>query len=85
MADPVNHPSHYTQGAVECIECIRAALGPRGFRDYCVGNCIKYLHRYQHKNGAQDLEKAGVYLAWAKEVEIEPDQATLKRPTWEPA
>ena len=71
MADPVNHPSHYTQGDVECIDCIRAALGPRGFRDYCVGNCIKYLFRYQHKAGQQDLEKAGVYLAWATETEVE--------------
>ena len=25
--DPVNHPSHYTSGDIECIDAIRAALG----------------------------------------------------------
>ena len=37
-SDLVNKPSHYNQAGIECIEAIRAALGPQGFRDYCAGN-----------------------------------------------
>lgn len=40
--DEVNHPSHYTNGDIECIDAIRAALGKEGFIAYCRGNAIKY-------------------------------------------
>lgn len=63
-ADAVSHPSHYTQGGVECIDAIRAALGPEGFQAYCDGNVIKYLWRWKHKGGLEDLRKAQVYLGW---------------------
>ena len=63
----VNHPSHYNQGGVECIDAIRAALGKDGFEAFCIGNVIKYLWRYKHKNGLEDLQKAEVYLNWAME------------------
>lgn len=62
MHDPVNHPSHYVTGGVETIDFIRAKLGKSGFEAYCVGNCLKYLTRYQHKNGVEDLRKADWYL-----------------------
>ena len=32
--DPVNKPSHYTQGEIECIDAIEAALGPEGFQGF---------------------------------------------------
>lgn len=60
--DPINHPAHYTQGEVECIDAIKAALGPEGFRTYLRGNAIKYLWRAPHKGGTQDLHKARWYL-----------------------
>ena len=62
--DKVNHPSHYTQGGIECIDCIRASMPPEGFQDYCKGNVIKYIHRWRFKGGVQDLRKAEVYLKW---------------------
>lgn len=62
-ADRVNHPSHYTQGGVECIEGIKAALG-EGFVDYCQGNVLKYVWRWKYKGGVEDLKKAQVYLGW---------------------
>lgn len=63
VSDPVNHPAHYTQGDIECIEAIEAALGDFGFRGYLKGNIIKYLWRYEHKRAPlQDLEKAQWYL-----------------------
>lgn len=61
--DTVNHPSHYTQGGVECIDAIQAAtVGKTGIEAACVANIIKYLWRYELKNGVQDIEKAQWYL-----------------------
>lgn len=66
MSDPVTSPSHYTEGEVECIDAIRAALGDLGFPDYCVGNAMKYLWRWKLKNGREDLAKATFYLRMAQ-------------------
>lgn len=60
----VVHPSHYTDGDVECIDAIRASMTPESFAGYCKGNCLKYIWRYSGKNGVEDLEKAQVYLTW---------------------
>ena len=63
MTDLVNHPAHYTQGGVECIDAIRAALGDEGFAGYCRGAAIKYLWRAPHKgNAAEDYRKARWYV-----------------------
>jgi hypothetical protein len=59
--DNVNHPAHYNQGGIECIEAIKAATGS-GFVKYCTGNVIKYLWRYDLKGGVEDLKKAAWYL-----------------------
>ena len=76
-AENVNHPSHYTQGGIECIEAIRASMPPEGFQDYCKGNVLKYIWRWRDKGGVEDLEKAKVYLQWAivSAEEKEPDKA----------
>lgn len=60
--DTVQHPAHYTQSGVECIEAIEAALGEEQFKGYLRGNIMKYLWRYPCKNGSEDLEKAHWYL-----------------------
>lgn len=63
MSDPVNHPTHYTEGDIECIDAMRAALGRVGFIAYCTGAALKYLWRYQHKGKPlEDLRKAAWYL-----------------------
>jgi len=64
MADNVEHPNHYTKGGVECIDAIRASMTAEAFAGYCKGNCMKYLYRYEDKNGVEDLRKAAVYLGW---------------------
>ena len=63
MTDMVNHPPHYTNGGIECIEAIQAALTEDEFRGYIKGNAMKYLWRERHKGGDQDLQKAAWYLA----------------------
>lgn len=65
--DKVNHPSHYTTGEIEVINYIRDKLGADEFTGYCIGNVMKYISRWRHKDGVQDLEKAQVYLNWAVE------------------
>jgi len=60
--DAVSAPQHYRQGAVECIDAIKAALGDDGFEAYCQGQVIKYIWRFRHKNGLEDLRKANWYL-----------------------
>lgn len=58
--DPVNHPSHYTDGQYETIDFIEGhCLG------FCTGNAVKYLSRAGKKEGnseLQDIEKAIWYL-----------------------
>lgn len=61
--DMVNHPSHYTQGGIECIDAIKAAtVGKTGIEAVCVANVVKYLWRYEEKNGVEDVSKAKWYL-----------------------
>ena len=62
--DAVQHPSHYTQGGIECIDAIKASMTADGFCDYCKGNIIKYIWRWRDKGGVEDLCKASVYLDW---------------------
>lgn len=63
MSDKVNHPSHYTAGKVECIDGIEAScVGLSGFEGYCTGSTLKYLWRWKHKSGLEDLRKARWFL-----------------------
>ena len=64
--DEVAHPTHYTQGKIECIDYIVDKK-----LDFCLGNAIKYITRAGHKASAemsqrektvQDLEKAKQYI-----------------------
>lgn len=64
--DNVNKPSHYI-GNIETIDYIKDKLTQDQFVGYRIGNVIKYISRYQKKNGLEDLKKAKVYLSWAIE------------------
>jgi len=54
--DNVN-PSHYKQGNIEVIEFILDQN-----LNYMDGNVVKYITRYRHKNGLEDLKKARWYI-----------------------
>lgn len=59
----VEHPPHYTAGKVECIDAIMSAcIGLTPQEAICQANVIKYVWRFKHKNGKQDLQKALWYL-----------------------
>lgn len=62
MKDNVN-PQHYKNGKVEAIEAIESAIvNKMGIEAACTANIIKYLWRYESKNGVEDVEKAKWYL-----------------------
>ncbi|HAA4467930.1 TPA_asm: DUF3310 domain-containing protein [Listeria monocytogenes] len=59
-SDNINNPSHYTAGGIETLDYIKAKVSD--YPSYAVGNIFKYVSRYEHKNGIEDLKKAQFYL-----------------------
>lgn len=60
--DNVNNPAHYTQGGIETLDFIKAKLTKEAYKGFLQANIIKYVTRYEHKNGVEDLQKAEFYL-----------------------
>lgn len=61
--DPVNHPSHYTSGGIECLDALEASMTPLEYAGFLKGQVFKYIWRYRLKaNPVQDLKKACFYL-----------------------
>lgn len=60
----VNHPAHYqTESGLEAIDVMAAFTADlMGIEAVDTSNVIKYICRWKHKNGLQDLEKAKWYL-----------------------
>ena len=66
--DIVNHPNHYNSYSREVIDTMRGSMTPEEFKGYLKGNIMKYINRYQFKNGVEDLKKAQWYLNKLTEV-----------------
>lgn len=81
MSDNVNHPAHYTQGGIECIDAMVSAFGAEAVKTYCKINAFKYVWRTDRKNGEEDIEKADwylkKYLSLKPEPKADPDKITL--------
>lgn len=61
--DMVNRPPHYVRGGIEVIDVIEAFTSDlQGMDAIDTANVIKYILRWKHKNGLEDLEKARWYL-----------------------
>jgi hypothetical protein len=63
MNDNVNNPKHYNNSPAHCecgrrIECIDVTR----HMNFNLGNAVKYIWRYQDKNGIEDLKKAQWYI-----------------------
>ena len=80
MTDMVNHPPHYTQGDVECIDAIKASMDRESYCGFLKGQVIKYLWRYEKKwNQKEDVEKAMFYLDKLHEaVSNDPQQMDME-------
>lgn len=61
--DPVNRPSHYTSGGIECIDALEASMTPIEYAGFLKGQVFKYIWRYRLKGKpVEDLKKARYYL-----------------------
>jgi hypothetical protein len=74
MAEQVNHPPHYNSGKIEVI----SAIDDWGL-DFTEGCVVKYVARWRHKNGIEDLKKVQWYLNHLIERESEKGKANGKR------
>lgn len=77
--DNVNHPRHYkTASGLETIDVIKAFTdGLNGIKAVCTANVIKYICRWNKKNGVEDLKKARWYLDYLID-EVEGYSDTVK-------
>lgn len=64
--DKINNPSHYKgKFGLEAIDVVRNFAGNlTAAQGFYWGNAIKYLLRFQGKNGLEDLKKARKNLDW---------------------
>lgn len=55
-------PDYYKNNGKDLIEVFSEQMSKDQFRGFMIGNIVKYLTRYEQKNGVEDLEKAQTYL-----------------------
>lgn len=69
MPDMVNSPAHYKLDGldIESKDVLKSVLGTKGYVHWACGNAMKYLFRWQKKNGLEDLKKARKNLDFAIE------------------
>lgn len=62
MGEDIVNPKRYTHTKLECWDFwVKAGLDP------LIASAVKYVWRYKHKNGLEDLNKAKVFLRKAIE------------------
>ena len=66
--DIVNHPKHYTNGGMECIDEMIMIFGKQTVMHFCLCNAWKYRYRAVYKNGDEDMKKSHWYMAKYKEL-----------------
>lgn len=62
-------PSHYRQGKADLFETWYLTYPFNEFRAIMKSHIAKYLHRYQDKNGTEDLDKASYCIQRLREYE----------------
>lgn len=66
--DMIDHPAHYNNGGMECIEEMLLLFGKQAVMNFCICNAWKYRARAIYKNGEEDMRKSDWYLAKYKEL-----------------
>lgn len=62
-------PTHYRENAIfqmEPVELLQKSMKPDCYRAWLIGSTMKYIYRYEKKNGIEDLDKAKVYIDFLK-------------------
>lgn len=67
----VNHPSHYNQSGMECIDEMVLIFGKEATKHFCLLNAWKYRARAMYKNGQEDMDKANWYIKKYKELTLD--------------
>ena len=69
MPDMVNSPAHYKLDGldIESKDVLKSVLGTKGYVHWACGNALKYIFRWEKKNGLEDLKKARKNLDFAIE------------------
>lgn len=67
--DMVNSPAHYRlEGLdIESKDVLKSVLGTKGYIHWACGNAMKYIFKWEKKNGLEDLKKARKNLDFAIE------------------
>lgn len=74
----VSHPDHYKHGDFETIDVIEAFIeGLPAKEAFLTGQVLKYMSRWNSKNGLQDLEKAKWYLDRLIDSEVDKIQKDI--------
>lgn len=62
--DMVNHPKHYTSGTlgIEAINTMKMCSTEDEFMGYLRCNALKYISRFENKNGLEDVKKCAWYV-----------------------
>lgn len=62
--DMVNHPKHYTSGTlgIEVINTMEMCSTEEEFIGYLRCNALKYISRFENKNGLEDVKKCAWYV-----------------------
>lgn len=55
--------THYENMRIEPITLMRENFTDAEFEGFLKGNALKYLMRYQAKNGVEDLKKCSTYIS----------------------
>jgi hypothetical protein len=65
LAKPVSSveaPTHYHKYQMDTLGFLEKGFAPEVLKGFLIGNVIKYIQRFEHKNGLEDIEKAANYL-----------------------
>ena len=67
LSEELTNPKRYTSNGIECWDFwLRAELDP------LIASAVKYVWRYRHKNGLEDLKKSLVFLEKAYHLDYVP-------------
>ncbi len=66
--DVINKPSHYHSNGIDVIAFSELQFSKEELKGFYRINVLKYVTRFDRKNGAEDLKKAEFYLGKLKEL-----------------
>lgn len=60
--DPIQTPAHYHKNGIDVIGFSELQFSQEELKGFHRMNVLKYVTRYDRKNGLEDLKKAAFYL-----------------------